>query len=79
MVLARHLGVLRVQMLGGANGVRHRNRPRSISATRSDDKVALLFTDQVELFLPPRKGRRHILRVSVKCCFTSRSIKRQPP
>ena len=23
----------------------------------------LLFTDQVELFLPPRKGRRHILRL----------------
>ena len=36
----------------------------AISATRSSDKVALLlFTDQVELFLPPRKGRRHILRV----------------
>jgi uncharacterized protein (DUF58 family) len=36
----------------------------AISATRSSDKVALLlFTDQVELFLPPRKGRRHILRL----------------
>jgi uncharacterized protein (DUF58 family) len=36
----------------------------AISATRSSDKVALLlFSDQVELFLPPRKGRRHILRV----------------
>src|SRR5712692_10086054 len=36
----------------------------AISATRSSDKVALLlFTDQVELFLPPRKGRRHILRI----------------
>jgi uncharacterized protein (DUF58 family) len=35
----------------------------AISATRSSDKVALLlFSDQVELFLPPRKGRRHILR-----------------
>ena len=34
------------------------------SAARSSDKVGLLlFTDQVELFLPPRKGRRHILRV----------------
>src|ERR1700761_8593199 len=33
------------------------------SAARSSDKVGLLlFTDQVELFLPPRKGRRHILR-----------------
>ena len=36
----------------------------AISATRSSDKVALLlFTDQVELFLPPRKGRTHILRI----------------
>src|ERR1041384_5567289 len=36
----------------------------ALSATRNSDKVALLlFTDQVELFLPPRKGRRHILRL----------------
>ncbi len=36
----------------------------AMSATRSSDKVALLlFTNQVELYLPPRKGRRHILRV----------------
>ena len=34
------------------------------SATRNGDKVALLlFTDEVELFIPPRKGRRHILRI----------------
>jgi uncharacterized protein (DUF58 family) len=36
----------------------------AISAARNGDKVALLlFTDQVELFVPPRKGRRHILRL----------------
>ncbi len=36
----------------------------AISATRSSDKIALLlFSDEVELFLPLRKGRRHILRV----------------
>jgi uncharacterized protein (DUF58 family) len=36
----------------------------AVSAARSSDKVALLlFTDKVELFLPPRKGRRHILRI----------------
>jgi uncharacterized protein (DUF58 family) len=36
----------------------------AISAARSSDKVALLlFTDRVELFVPPRKGRRHILRL----------------
>ena len=33
------------------------------SAARSSDKVGLLlFTKEVELYLPPRKGRRHILR-----------------
>jgi len=37
----------------------------AVSASRSSDKVALLlFSDQVELFLPPRKGRRHILRLT---------------
>jgi len=36
----------------------------ALSATRSGDKVALLlFTDVVELFVPPRKGRCHILRL----------------
>jgi uncharacterized protein (DUF58 family) len=36
----------------------------AFSAARSSDKVGLLlFTDQVELYLPPRKGRRHILRL----------------
>ncbi len=36
----------------------------ALSAARSSDKVALLlFTDKVELYLPPRKGRRHILRL----------------
>lgn len=36
----------------------------AFSAARSSDKVALLmFSEQVELFLPPRKGRRHILRL----------------
>jgi len=34
------------------------------SAARSSDKVGLLlFTEEVELFLPPRKGRRQILRI----------------
>lgn len=34
----------------------------AVSAAKNGDKVALLlFTDQTELFLPPRKGRRHIL------------------
>jgi uncharacterized protein (DUF58 family) len=40
------------------------------SAARSSDKVGLLlFTDQVELFLPPRKGRKHILRTIKEMLF----------
>jgi uncharacterized protein (DUF58 family) len=36
----------------------------AMSAAKNGDKVALLlFTDEVELFVPPRKGRRHILRI----------------
>ena len=36
----------------------------SIAATTSNDRVGLLvFTDRVELFVPPRKGRRHVTRV----------------
>jgi uncharacterized protein (DUF58 family) len=36
----------------------------AMSAVRNGDKVALLlFSDEVELFVPPRKGRRHILRL----------------
>ena len=34
------------------------------SAIRNHDKVGLiLFTDHIEKFLPPQKGRRHVLRV----------------
>ncbi len=36
----------------------------SFAATTNNDKVGLLiFTDQVELYIPPRKGRRHVLRL----------------
>jgi uncharacterized protein (DUF58 family) len=36
----------------------------AFSAAKTGDHVALLlFSDQVELFVPPRKGRRHILRI----------------
>jgi uncharacterized protein (DUF58 family) len=42
----------------------------AVSATRSSDKVGLLlFSDQVELYLPPRKGRRHILRLIREMLF----------
>lgn len=36
----------------------------SFSATTNKDKVGLLiFTDKVELYIPPRQGRRHVLRL----------------
>ncbi|MAB83204.1 MAG: DUF58 domain-containing protein [Phycisphaerae bacterium] len=36
----------------------------ALSAIRNNDKVGLIcFTDRVELFVPPRKGPRHVLRV----------------
>ncbi|HLP75377.1 MAG TPA: DUF58 domain-containing protein [Candidatus Paceibacterota bacterium] len=42
----------------------------AMSAARSSDKVALLlFSDQVELYVPPRKGRRHILRLLREMLF----------
>ncbi len=36
----------------------------ALSAVRNNDRVGLLvFTDRVEHFVPPRKGRRHVLRL----------------
>ncbi len=36
----------------------------AFSAIRNGDKVGLLlFSEEVELFLPPKKGRRHLLRI----------------
>ncbi len=42
----------------------------AFSATRNNDKVGLcLFTDRVEQFMPPRKGRSHVLRVIREVLF----------
>jgi uncharacterized protein (DUF58 family) len=66
----------------------------AFSAVRNNDKVGLvLFTDSVELYIPPKKGRGHILRLireilffqskgrktdlKVPLDFTSRVIKRK--
>ena len=36
----------------------------SFAATTNNDRIGLMvFTDQVELVVPPRKGRRHVLRM----------------
>jgi len=42
----------------------------AFSAIRNNDKVGvLLFTDEVEKFIPPRKGRGHVLRVIREVLF----------
>jgi uncharacterized protein (DUF58 family) len=42
----------------------------AFSAIRNSDKVGLLlFTDEVEKFIPPRKGRGHVLRVIREVLF----------
>ena len=36
----------------------------AFSATHNNDKVGLLlFSDKIELYIPPKKGRRHVLRI----------------
>jgi uncharacterized protein (DUF58 family) len=36
----------------------------AFSAIRNNDKVgAIIFTDRIELFIPPKKGKKHVLRV----------------
>ena len=65
---------LLVDMSGSADfGTKGRTKRRllaqvgallAFSAIKNNDRVALvLFTDEVELFVPPRKGRSHVLRV----------------
>lgn len=42
----------------------------AISAIKNNDKVGLImFTDDVELYVPPSKGRRHVLRVIREILF----------
>ena len=42
----------------------------AFSAIRNNDKVGLiLFSDEVEKFIPPRKGRKHVLRVIREVLF----------
>lgn len=42
----------------------------AFSAARNNDKVGLLlFTDRIEQYIPPKKGRQHILRVIREMLF----------
>src|SRR5580704_6951148 len=77
----RELGVilaLDVSASGAFGSVRRSKRESAVeiaatlaaSAARSGDKIGLLlFTEETELFLPPRKGRRHISRAIKEMLF----------
>ncbi|MCH7826351.1 MAG: DUF58 domain-containing protein [Bacteroidetes bacterium] len=42
----------------------------AFSALKNNDKVGLiLFTDRIEKFVPPRKGRKHVLRIIREVLF----------
>ncbi|MBZ0269690.1 DUF58 domain-containing protein, partial [bacterium] len=42
----------------------------AFSAIRNHDKVgAIIFTDRIELFIPPKKGKKHVLRVIREMLF----------
>ena len=42
----------------------------AFSAIRNNDKVgAIIFTDRIELFIPPKKGKSHVLRVIREMLF----------
>lgn len=49
----------------------------AFSATQNNDKIGLiLFTDQIELFIPPKKGKSHVLRIIRELIeFESKSTK----
>tara|TARA_B100001094_G_scaffold228092_1_gene222656 strand:+ start:184 stop:1047 length:864 start_codon:yes stop_codon:yes gene_type:complete len=49
----------------------------AFSATKNNDKVGLiLFSDNVELYIPPKKGKSHVLRIIRELLeFTSKSKK----
>ncbi len=46
----------------------------AFSATRNNDRVGLIiFTDRIEKVVPPKKGRRHVLRVVRELLYTEPS------
>ena len=53
----------------------------AFSAIKNNDKVGLIiFTDDVELYIPPNKGRRHVLRVIREILyFTPKGIRTDIP
>src|SRR3954465_3766257 len=50
----------------------------AFSAIRNNDRVGLvIFTDRVEKFVPPKKGKKHVLRVITEI-LTHRPLSRGP-
>ena len=49
------------------------------SAIKNNDKVGLvLFSDRIEKFVPPRKGRKHVLRVIRELLYSAAPENRRP-
>ena len=51
----------------------------AFSATQNNDKIGLiLFTDQIELYIPPKKGKSHVLRIIRELIEFTPQSKRTP-
>ena len=71
----RELTLLLVVDISGSKGFGSKNQLKSeiateiaatlaFSATQNNDKIGLiLFSDQIELYIPPKKGKSHVLRI----------------
>ena len=52
----------------------------AFSAIRNNDRVGLIiFTDEVEKFVPPKKGKQHVLRVVSEILSFSAAAAGAPP
>ena len=71
----RELTMMLLVDISGSESFGTKNQPKSeivteiaatmaFSATQNNDKIGLiLFTDQIELYIPPKKGKSHVLRI----------------
>jgi len=50
----------------------------AFSAMQNNDKIGLiLFSDEIELFIPPKKGKSHVLRIIRELLNLSQKVKKQ--
>ena len=71
----RELTMMLMVDISGSESFGSKNQPKSeivteiaatmaFSATQNNDKIGLiLFSDQIELYIPPKKGKSHVLRI----------------